>query len=153
QRRRHHLGDAVHVGVRDIHGTADILDGGLGGHGAEGDDLSDIVASVFLCDVIDHLAAAVHAEVDIDIGQRHALRIQETLEEQFVLQRINVGDAHGVGNQRSGSRSTARTNGDLALAGIADKVPDNKEIAGKLHLLNDGYLTRQTLLVIAAYFL
>src|SRR5215831_12095734 len=31
--------------------------------------------------------------------------------------------------------------------GVANKVPDNKEIAGKSHLLDDGELARQTLLV------
>ena len=33
------------------------------------------------------------------------------------------------------------------LARVADKVPDNQEVSGKLHLLNDGDFPRQTLLV------
>ena len=33
------------------------------------------------------------------------------------------------------------------LSGVADKVPDYKEIAWKLHLLDDGDLARQTLLI------
>ena len=65
----------------------------LRGHGAEGDDLRDVLAPVLLGDVIDDLAAAVHAEVDVDVGHGDALGIQEALEEQLVLQRIDVGDA------------------------------------------------------------
>jgi hypothetical protein len=84
-----HLGDAVDVGVGNVHGAADIFDRGLGRHGAEGDDLRYVLAAVFLRDVVDHFAAAVHAEIDVDIGHRNALGIEEALEEQLVLQRID----------------------------------------------------------------
>ena len=75
------FGEAIHLEIGDVHGAADILNGGFGGHGAEGDDLRDIVAAVFLGDVFDELAAAAHAEVDIDIGHGDALGIEEPLEE------------------------------------------------------------------------
>jgi len=41
-------------------------------------------------DVIDEFAAPAHAEVDIDIGHRNAFGIEEALEEQVVLERIDV---------------------------------------------------------------
>src|SRR5208283_1296593 len=99
QLRGDHLGDAIDIGVRNIHGAADVLDGGLGGHGAEGDDLRDVVAAIFLCDVVDHFAAAIHAEIDIDVRHGDALGIQEAFEEQLVLERIDVGNAESVGNE------------------------------------------------------
>ena len=135
---RDHLGDAVDVGVRNVHGAANVFDRGFRGHGAEGDDLRDVVAAVFLRDVLDDFAAAVHAEIDVDIGHGHALGIQEALEEQFVLQRIDVGDAERVGDERAGGRSAAGADGDVVLAGVADEVPDDQEIAGELHLLDDA---------------
>ena len=86
QRGGDHLGDAVHVGVRHVHGAAHVFDRGLRGHGAEGDDLRDIFPPVLARDVIDDFAAAVHAEIHVDIGHGNAFGIQEALEEQFVLQ-------------------------------------------------------------------
>ena len=100
--RGDHLGDAIDIGVGDVHGAANVLDGGFGGHGAEGNDLGNVVAAVLLRDVVDDFAAAIHAEIDIDIRHGDALGIQEALEEQLVLQGIDIGDAEGVGDQRSG---------------------------------------------------
>ena len=81
-------------------------------------------------------------------GMRHALGIQEALEEQLVLQRIDVGDAERVGHQRSGSRSAARSDRNVVLFGVADEVPHDEEVSGELHLLDDVDLARQALLVI-----
>ena len=86
QLRRDHLGDAVDIGVRDVHGAAHVFDRRLRRHGAERDDLRDIVAAVFLRDVVDDFAAAIHAEIDVDIGHGHALGIQEALKQQLMLQ-------------------------------------------------------------------
>ena len=144
-----HLRDAIDVGVGDIHGAADVFDGGFGGHGAEGDDLRDVVAAVFLRNVVDDFAAAVHAEIDVDVGHGHALGIQEALEEQFVLQWVDVGDAERVGDQRTCGRPAARSHGNAMLFGVADEVPDDQEIAGELHLLNNGEFAFQTLLVVS----
>ena len=43
--------------------------------------------------VIDHLLAFAEAEVDVDVRHADALRVEEALEQQVVLQRIDVGDA------------------------------------------------------------
>ena len=147
QRGGDHLGDPVHVGVRDIHRAPHVFDRRLGRHGAEGDDLRHIFAAVFLGHVIDDFAAPVHAEIHVDIGQRNALGIQEALEEQLVLQGIDIGDPQRIGNQRARGRSAARSHRNAMLARVADKIPDNQEVSGKLHLLDDGDFLRQTLLV------
>ena len=68
QRGRHHLCDAVHVAVRNIHRAANVLDRGFGCHRAERDDLRNIFPPVFVGHVFDHFAPPVHAKVDIDIG-------------------------------------------------------------------------------------
>ena len=99
---RDHLGDAVDLAVGHVERAAYVFDRGFGGHGVEGDDLRDLVAAVLAGDVVDDLAAAVHAEVDVDIGHGDALGVEEALEEQLVLQRIDVGDLHDVGDQRAG---------------------------------------------------
>jgi hypothetical protein len=44
----------------------------FGTEGAESDNLRNRALAVFVTHVVDHLAAAVDAEVDVDIGGRRA---------------------------------------------------------------------------------
>ena len=102
------LGDAVHVGEADVQHAADVLDRGARAQRAEGDDLRHLLAPVFFGDVLDHFAAPARAEIDVDIGHADALGIEEALEQQPVLQRIDVGDLHRVADQAAGGRAAAR---------------------------------------------
>ena len=63
----------------------DVAHDGARLHRAEGDDLRDVLAAVLAGDVVDDLAAPPLAEVDVDVGQRHALGVEEPLEDQVVL--------------------------------------------------------------------
>ena len=116
--------------------AADVLERRLGAERAEGDDLRDLLAAVFLGDVLDHFAAAIGAEVDVDVGHADAFRIEEALEEQAVVQRVDVGDPHRVADQASGGRTAAGTDRDALRFGVADEVPNDQEVAGELHLLD-----------------
>ncbi len=80
------LGDLLDVADLHVEDAADVFDGGLGAESAEGDDLGDVVAAVFLGDVVDGLAAAARAEIDVDVGHADALGVEEALKEQAVLQ-------------------------------------------------------------------
>ena len=86
----HHLGDAIHFVVGNVHGAANVFDRRLGGHGPEGNNLRHLLAPILVGDVVNHLAAPVHAEINVNIGHGNAFRIQEALEQQLVLQGINV---------------------------------------------------------------
>src|SRR6516164_3245732 len=85
---RDKLGETVNLSVGDVHGTADVFDGGFGSHGAEGNDLRNVFAAVLMSDVVNELAAAPHAEIDVDIGHGDTLGIEETFEEKIVLERV-----------------------------------------------------------------
>ena len=124
------LGDLVDVGERHLEHAADVADHRLRLHRAEGDDLRDVLAAVLARDVVDHLAAAALAEVDVDIGQRHALGVEEALEDQVEVERIDVGDPQAVGDQAAGRRAAARADRNALLARVADEVPDDQEVPG-----------------------
>ncbi|CPU61170.1 Uncharacterised protein [Mycobacteroides abscessus] len=100
-RRRKCLGDAV--GDREtrlaVVDPCRVLQCGLGLDGAEGDDLCDPVAAPFLGGVADHLTAAAVVEVDIDIRRRRTFRVEESLEQQAVRYRVDIGDAERVGDK------------------------------------------------------
>ena len=108
ERRRHRLGDAVGVRIRDVHYPRDVAHHGARLHGAEGDDLRDVGAAVLARDVVDDFAAAALAEVDVDVRQRHALGIQESLEDQVVGDRVDVGDPQAVRDEAPRRRSSPR---------------------------------------------
>ena len=132
------LGDALDFANLHVEGAADVFDCGAGAHGAEGDDLRYLFAAVFFGDVLDYLAAAVGAEIDVDIGHADALRVEEALKEQAVFERIDVGDLHRVADQASGGGTAAGAYGNAAVFCVADEIPDDQEVAGELHGL-DGF--------------
>ena len=148
ERRRNLLGDAVHVGVGHVERAADVAHHGLGLHGAERDDLRDVLAPVLARDVLDHFSAPALAEVHVDVGQRHALGVEEALEDEVEVDRIDVGDAHAPRHQRAGGRAAARANRDRLLAGVADEVPDDQEVAAVAHPLHHLDLVVETALVL-----
>ena len=67
-----------------------------------------------------HLASAVVVEVGIDIGEVHTVGVEETLEQQVVLERVYARNAQTVGHYRARSRATARTypHTEVATGGI-----------------------------------
>ena len=95
------LGELVGLARRDAQHPRHVLDGGARLHRPEGDDLAHALAAVALAHVLDHLAPALEAEVHVDVGHRHALGIEEALEEQVELERADVRDL-----QRSRPRSS-----------------------------------------------
>ncbi len=110
------LGDAVDLGVGDPHHAADVADHRLGRQGPEGDDLRHPVAAVLLAHVVDDLAPPAHAEVDVDVGHADAVGVQEALEQQVVLQRVDVGDAQRVGDHRARRRAAPRPHRDVLFS-------------------------------------
>src|SRR5437867_2433017 len=88
---RHHLGDPVDLAVAEAEDTPDIPDGRAGEHRPEGDDLGHAVRAVLPRDVGDDLVPSGVLEVDVDVGHRHAARVEEALKGQLVADRINRG--------------------------------------------------------------
>ena len=64
----HEIGQAVALGQRKLLHTGHILDGRLGGHGAEGDDVRHLLLAIAVGDIAQHLGASVVVKVDVYIG-------------------------------------------------------------------------------------
>src|SRR5690606_32373119 len=118
--------------------------------GAVGDDLAHAVLAVATRDVVDDLVAAIHAEVDVEVGQGHALGIEKALEQQAVLDRVEVGDAERPGHQGAGAGTAPGADRNVVVARPADEVGDNEKVAGKAHADYDVQLAVEPLLVVAA---
>ena len=107
ERRRNLLGNPVDIGVRQVERTAHVAHHRLRLHGSEGNDLSHVFTAVFPRDVVDDLSAAPFAEIDVDVRERYPFWVQEALKNQIEAERIDVGNAHRPGNERSGRGSPA----------------------------------------------
>ncbi len=127
----HQLAQPVDLAVGHAEHPADIAQYRARLQFAEGDDLGDPVAAVFLLDIADHLVAPVLAEIDVEIGHRHALGVEEPLEQEAEAQRIEVGDRQGPGDDRAGPRAAPGTDRDALALRPLDEIGDDQEIAGK----------------------
>ena len=81
---RDQLGQLVGAAIAPFHHPTHVAHHRLGRHGAEGHDLRYRLVAVAAAHVVDHPVAALLAEVDVEVGHRHAFRIQEALEQQVV---------------------------------------------------------------------
>ena len=133
---RQRLGDAVGDREPVVEHAGGVLDGGLGLQPAERRDLRDPLGAVLVADVVDDLAAAGVVEVDVEVGHRGTLGVEEPLEEQPVLERAQVGDAQRVRRDRAGTRTTAGTDADAVVLGPVDEVGDH-EVVAAVALLGD----------------
>jgi hypothetical protein len=115
---------------------------------AEGDDGGDPVVAVLVAHVADHAVALVLAEVDVEVGHRHALGIEEALEQQAPAQRIEIGDLERPRDQRARSRTAARPDRHAVVLRPLDEVGDDQEVAGEAHLLDHVELVGEALLVL-----
>jgi hypothetical protein len=64
----------------------------------------------------DHLALAAGADVEADARGDGEPRMNESLEQQSMDQRVDRGDAKQVGDERAGSRSASGTDRDALVA-------------------------------------
>ena len=105
------LGDPVDLAVAHAQDAPDVADGGPGEHRAEGDDLGDVVLAVLAADVGDDLVAPAVLEVDVDVGHRHPVRVEEALERQLVEDRVDRRDARACRSRSSPARCPGRSSG------------------------------------------
>ncbi len=106
-----------------------------------------MVLPVLFGDVLQHLVAAVHAEVHVDVRHADALGVQEPLEQQVVGNGVKVRYSETVSHEAACGGAAARAHGDALFLGIADEVPDDQKIAGKAHLAEHLDLEFQPFLI------
>ena len=131
------LGQPVDMAVAHLQHAAGVLEHGARLQAPEGDDLRDPVAAVLLLDVGDDLVAARFAEVDVEVGHRHAFGVEEALEQQVERQRIEVGDGQRPGDDRARARTAARTDRNVVRLRPFDEVGDDQEVAREAHAGDD----------------
>ena len=146
---RHEFAEAVRLREHQFLHARHVLDGQFGGHRAVGDDVRHLLLAVFLRHPVQDPSAAVVVEVDVNIGERNTVGVQETLEQQVVGDGVDLRDAEAVGHGRSGGRSAARTHRHVQLlARGAYEVLHDQEVARETHRLHNVQLEFQPFLLL-----
>ena len=134
---RDHLGQALAHVDRVVQDARGVVDGLLGLNGRVGDDVGDLLGAVELANVLHDLEAPLIVEVHIDIGHLGTLRGQEPLEHQAVLERVERGDVHGVGDDSAGGRATAGADADAVVLGPLHVLGNDQKVGGKALVADD----------------
>ena len=81
----HLLREAVGIAEGQLHDAGGVPNRTLGRHRAIGDDLRHLIGAVFLNDVVDDFAPPLVVKVDVDVRQGHPVGVQESLEQEVIL--------------------------------------------------------------------
>ena len=131
---------------------AEVADRPAGVVGREGGDEGGVLAAVPLGDPDDQLLADVAREVEVDVGDRGEVAVEEAADRQICLDRVDVREAGQVADDRA-DRAAAAAPGrervawragaahvDGDLAGELEHLPVQQEEAGELQLGDEGEL-------------
>ena len=133
---RDHFCDRITKRIRKIHHTPDIADDTARRHRTEGDNLRYTVLAIFPHNIVYDLLSALEAKIHVNIRHGYTLRIQKTLKEQIVPDRIQLCNAERIRNDTAGGRAPPRSYRNTMISGITDKIPHDQEIIDIAHLLN-----------------
>ena len=145
---RDQLGQLIDLSQRQFEDAADIAQDTACQKRTEGDDLRHPVLAIAPAHIGDDLIAPVLAEIDVEIGHRHALGIEKALEQQAETQGIEIGNGQGIGHKRASTGAAARPHRNALRLGELDEIGHDQEIAGKIHRHDDVELKCQALAIV-----
>ena len=128
---RNHLGQTVRFIYADVTDAGDILDGTFCRHRTEGNHPGDMVRPVGPFHVFVRHRQAL--EIHVDIGHVDAVRIEETLEQQIVFDRVEVGDFQAVRNDGTGGGTASGAYHRACGTRCGDIVLDDEKIVREAH--------------------
>ena len=132
---RDHLRYLVAEGIRQIQRTAHIADGVFRRHRSEGDDLYDTFLAVLSHYIVNDLLPPLIAEIHVDIRHGDSLRIQESLKQQVIAERIQFSDIHRIGDDRACGRATARSDRDARFLREMHIIPYDQKVIHVAHVV------------------
>ena len=97
--------DALDLARRQAERLAELADRAAGAVGREGRDERRALAAVDLVDARDQHLADVAREVEVDVGQRRELLVEEAPEQELVGDRVDVAEAREVADDRRDARA------------------------------------------------
>ena len=141
---RHHLCNAVYKCIRKVHDTSYVTDDSTCCHRTESYDLYYPGCAVFSSYIINDFLASLKAEVHVDIGHGYTFRIQETLEQKLIFDRVDTCNSQTVRYDTSGRRTSPRSDLDSLCSCIINEIPHDQEVIYISHGFDDRQFIFQT---------
>ena len=135
-----HSGNGIHEGIRQIHHTPHIPDDSPCRKRTKRNDLRHTVSAVLFNDVIDHFLPPLETEIHVDIGHGNTFRIQETLKNQMIPDRVDIRNSRRICDKASRSAAAAGSHADAVFPGVPDIIPYNQKILHIPHIFDHGKL-------------
>ena len=104
-------GEPLELGERQAERLADVADRPARVVGREARDERRVLAAVALADRDDQLLADVAREVEVDVGHRHELAVEEAAEREPGVHRVDVREAGQVADDRADRAAAPRPGG------------------------------------------
>ncbi len=130
------LTESVRLARLLAHHAHHVADGLLGAQSSKRNNLGDLIFAKSFGDVPDDFVPTVILEVHVYVGHGHTFGVQEPLEGEVVLHRVDVGDAERVGHQRTGRR-TPHPEHDVLLPCVLRELADQQEVRIKARGFDD----------------
>ena len=89
---RNKFGNAVYEVIALLKNATYVTDGGSCSHRSKGSNLTHRLFAILIFNVLNHTVTPVLAKVDIEVGHRYPLWIEEAFKEQVVAQRIKISN-------------------------------------------------------------
>ncbi len=133
----------IHKCIRQIHHTPHIPDDSPCRKRTKRNDLRHTVSAVLFNDVIDHFLPPLETEIHVDIGHGNTFRIQETLKNQMIPDRVDIRNSRRICDKASRSAAAAGSHADAVFPGVPDIIPYNQKILHIPHIFDHGKLIFQ----------
>ncbi len=96
---RYQLGNPVDVSEGHPHHSTHITHRRFCLEDVERSDLGHRIFAIKIPYVVNHLVSPALAKINVDIGHRYSVRIEESFEKQIEFHWIDISDSEGVGNK------------------------------------------------------
>ena len=100
--------------------------------------------SVFLSDIFDDSSSSFIREIDIDIWHRYSGRIEKSFKEELISEGVDIRNPRQIGDYRTSSRSSTRSDWYIVFSSPSDEVSDDDEVSIKSHQMDDCELVFET---------
>ena len=92
----HQLGNLVAQSIWESENSCRVANSVTSLDGAKGDDLGNMVATIFFRRITDHFIAVARVEVHVDVGHRTSTWVQEAFKQQVIFNWIKVSDLQRI---------------------------------------------------------
>ena len=104
-----------------------------------------VIDTVMILYILDYAITSIIVEIHVDIRHGYSFRVKETLEQEVVLDRVQVGDTQAVSHCGTSGGTTSGSYGNAVCTSRGDVVLNDEEVVRETHSRDSLQLEVQSL--------